>query len=53
MLTIYVTGGKLHLQATDGANGYELWKSDGTTAGMVQVIDLNAGGASGFGFVLD
>ncbi|MFL6233430.1 MAG: ELWxxDGT repeat protein, partial [Thermoanaerobaculia bacterium] len=38
-------GGKLFLQATDGA-GAELWVSDGTSAGTSQVADLEPGAAS-------
>ncbi len=32
--------GTLYFQATDGSNGYELWKSDGTFAGTVLVRDI-------------
>jgi len=35
--TIYFTG-------TDGATGYELWKTNGTTLGTVQVKDINPAG---------
>ena len=41
-------GGNLFFQATDGFSGFELWKSDGTAAGTVQVSDLNAGFSSSF-----
>jgi ELWxxDGT repeat protein len=34
--------------ANDGADGTELWKSDGTSAGTVMVSDINAGPASSF-----
>ena len=33
-------GGTLFFQATDGVAGYELWRSDGTSAGTWQVQDL-------------
>ena len=32
--------------ATDGTNGRELWKTDGTAAGTVMVKDLNPAGDS-------
>jgi ELWxxDGT repeat protein len=40
-----VANGILFFAATDGANGVELWKSDGTTAGTVLVKDINGGAA--------
>lgn len=36
-------GGTLLFAANDGVSGYELWKSDGTAAGTVQVADINVG----------
>ena len=33
--------GALYFLANDGVYGYELWKSDGTTAGAVLVKDIN------------
>ena len=33
-------------KATDGTNGTELWKSDGTASGTVMVKDINSGGSS-------
>jgi len=36
-------GSTLYFQAVDGANGNELWKSDGTAAGTVLVKDINPG----------
>ena len=38
--------GTLFFMANDGANGYELWKSDGTAAGTVLIKDIHPG-ASG------
>lgn len=40
--------GTLFFSATDGTanNGYELWKSDGTTAGTMMVKDINPTGSS-------
>ncbi len=38
--------GTLYFSATDGTNGYELWKSDGTTAGTVMVDDIFPGTTS-------
>src|SRR5678815_4239801 len=34
--------GTLFFQATDGVNGYELWKSDGSDGGTVIVKNINA-----------
>ena len=39
-------GNTLYFQATDGTNGTELWKSDGTASGTVMVKDINSGGSS-------
>ncbi|BBH39037.1 hypothetical protein myaer102_15570 [Microcystis viridis NIES-102] len=39
-------GNTLFFAASDGVNGRELWKSDGTAAGTVLVKDINPG--SGF-----
>ncbi|MCY2988652.1 MAG: hypothetical protein NTY19_12400, partial [Planctomycetota bacterium] len=38
--------GTLFFNANDGSHGYELWKSDGTTAGTALVMDINAAGSS-------
>jgi ELWxxDGT repeat protein len=35
--------GTLYFRGGDPTNGYELWKSDGTTAGTVLVKDINPG----------
>lgn len=35
--------GTLYFTANDTASGYELWKSDGTSAGTVQVKDIRSG----------
>ena len=42
----YFTQDHLFLTATDGVHGYEVWKTDGTTAGTTMVQDINAGSAS-------
>lgn len=39
--------GTLYFAATNGVNGIELWKSDGTSAGTVMVKDINPTGTSG------
>ncbi|MBL4613528.1 MAG: DUF4347 domain-containing protein [Magnetovibrio sp.] len=36
-------GSTLYFRASDGTNGYELWKSDGTVGGTVMVKDINPG----------
>ncbi len=38
-------GGTLFFVANDGINGFELWKSDGTAAGTVLVVDIAISGA--------
>ena len=38
--------GTLYFNASDAAGGNELWKSNGTAAGTVQVKDINTGTAS-------
>ncbi|MDX1929136.1 MAG: hypothetical protein SFV81_21590, partial [Pirellulaceae bacterium] len=38
-----VIGNSVFFTATDGVNGYELWKSDGTEAGTVLVKDIAIG----------
>ena len=38
-------GSTLYFQASNGTNGYELWKSDGSADGTVMVKDINAGAA--------
>ncbi len=35
--------GTVYFQASDGSSGYELWKSDGTSAGTVLVRDIRPG----------
>ena len=42
-------GNTLYFKATDGTNGYELWKSDGTSSGTVMVKDINSGSSSSIG----
>jgi uncharacterized repeat protein (TIGR01451 family) len=39
--------GTLYFTASDGSNGAELWRSDGTAAGTVMVKDINPGQDSG------
>ncbi|MFN9622895.1 MAG: ELWxxDGT repeat protein, partial [Cyanobacteriota bacterium] len=37
---------RVYFAANDGSSGYELWRSDGTSAGTVRVLDINTGSAS-------
>jgi ELWxxDGT repeat protein len=43
-------GGSMYFSAYDetagGASNYELWKSDGTTAGTIKLKEINTGGSS-------
>lgn len=41
--TYYYTKYKFFFAADNGTNGFELWETDGTTAGTMMVTDLNAG----------
>lgn len=41
-------GGVTYFSATDGVNGTELWKTDGTEAGTVMVKDINTGTGGSF-----
>lgn len=43
-----VLDGIAYFRANDGAHGYELWRSDGTTAGTHLVVDLRDGPANAF-----
>ena len=36
-------GNTLFFKATNGQNGFELWKSNGTSSGTVMVKDINSG----------
>ena len=38
----------VYFSATNGTNGFELWKSDGTEAGTTMVKDINVGSGSSF-----
>jgi ELWxxDGT repeat protein len=40
--------GAAYFRATDGVNGIELWRTDGTEAGTQMVTDLNTGAPNGF-----
>ena len=39
-------GNTLYFSASDGTNGNELWKSDGTSTGTVMVKDIRSGSSS-------
>ena len=43
-----VIGNTLFFSATDGINGFELWKSDGTSAGTVMVKDIAVGSENSY-----
>ncbi|MFB8790888.1 MAG: ELWxxDGT repeat protein [Potamolinea sp.] len=40
--------GTLYFTASNGTNGIELWKTDGTASGTVFVADINPGSASSY-----
>ena len=40
--------GVVYFSATNGTNGFELWKTDGTESGTVMVKDINAGSGNTF-----
>ncbi len=46
----YITkvGSTVYFRGTNGVNGYELWKSDGTPGGTSMVKDINPGAADCF-----
>ena len=44
----FLFGGNVYFTAQDGSTGYELWKTDGTVAGTVQVKDLKPGTGSSY-----
>ena len=41
---LVTVGGSVYFSATDGTDGYQLWKTDGTAGGTVMVTDLNVAG---------
>lgn len=45
-LSPVMMGGYFYFIATDGVNGEELWRSDGTSGGTTLVKDINPGSAS-------
>ncbi|MGN6820351.1 MAG: ELWxxDGT repeat protein, partial [Sphingomonas sp.] len=45
---VVTSGSRLFWRSYDGGNGYELWTSDGTTAGTQLVQDSNPGGNSAY-----
>ena len=42
-MTAIVHNGILYFRASDGVNGFELWRTDGTAAGTYLVKDINPG----------
>ena len=45
-----VMNNNLYFSASDGTNGVELWKSDGTASGTVMVKDINPGSGESFSY---
>ena len=52
MYNLAAVGSTLYFRAYDVTNGYELWKSDGTSSGTVMVKDINSGSSSSFPYDL-
>ena len=51
--SLVVMNNTLYFAANDGTNSNELWKSDGTSTGTVNVIDLNPGVGTGVAAILN
>jgi ELWxxDGT repeat protein len=49
--SLVVLNNALHFGANDGDTGFELWKTDGTEAGTVQIKDICPGPCSGHEFL--
>ena len=47
ILDLTVMNDIVYFRATDGVNGLELWRSDGTGAGTYMVKDIATGSGSG------
>jgi ELWxxDGT repeat protein len=45
-LNLTNVNGTLYFTANDGTHGYELWKSDGTTAGTTMLADIKPGSST-------
>jgi ELWxxDGT repeat protein len=51
-VSLFNMGGTLYFGADDGANGMELWRSDGTADGTVLAADINPGAAPSYPYWL-
>ncbi len=51
--TFTMLNNKFYFAATESVHGYELWVSDGTTAGTTLVKDINPGVADAFSYPTD